>query len=141
MTLLLRCCYYFLLHCYQLVVVVGSSPSTFSSRSCWFIAFNTLGCWLITFDTLGCWLITFDTLGCWFIAFDTLVLVVGSSPSTLSSRLLVHRLRQSRLGCWLTAFNNLVSVVGLPPSTISALEALGVLSNILVIFTRLYVSS
>jgi hypothetical protein len=107
--LLLRCCYYFfLLHCCQLVVVVvvGSSPLTFLSCSCW------------------------------FIAFDTLVLVVGSSPSTISSRLLVHRLQQSRLGCWFTAFNNLVSVVGSPPSTISVLEALGVLSNISIIFTH-----
>uniref|UniRef100_A0A2N9I310 Uncharacterized protein n=1 Tax=Fagus sylvatica TaxID=28930 RepID=A0A2N9I310_FAGSY len=49
------------------VVVVGSSPSTFSSRSCR------------------------------FIAFDTLVSVVGSSPSTISSRLLAHRLQQSQL--------------------------------------------
>jgi hypothetical protein len=34
---------------------------------------------------------------CWFIAFDTLVSVVGSSPSTISSRLLAHYLQQSRL--------------------------------------------
>ena len=81
LTLLLRCCHYFLLHCCQLVV--GSSPSTFSSRSCWFITFDTLVCWFIAFNTLISVVGSLprqSRLGCWFIAFNNL-----GSRSTRSS--------------------------------------------------------
>jgi hypothetical protein len=64
--------------------------------------------------------------------FNILVSVVGSSPSTISSRLLVHRLQHSRLGCWFIAFNNLVSAL-LKHSEFSRI--------ISVIFACLYVSS
>jgi hypothetical protein len=56
----------------------------------WFIAFDTLGRWFIAFDTLGRWFVAFDNLGRWFIAFNTLISVVGSSLSTISSRLSKH---------------------------------------------------
>jgi hypothetical protein len=65
------------------------------------------------FSYLGIW---------WLLLLLPLVSVVGSTPSTLSSWLLVQRLQHSRLGCWFIAFNNLVL----------ALKALGVLSIILV---------
>ena len=71
----------------QLLVVAVVAASRLN---CWFIAFNTLDCWFIAFDTLICWFIAFNNLSCWFIAFNTLVLIVGSLPSTISSRLSKH---------------------------------------------------